>query len=387
MCLRGLPARRIKTLAACIRRADREGVNHAPLSARQISVLVRVAARELLWGLPAVAREVHAWRSLGYTIPDAAIREDALSSLARKRGHTDGAALFWTIPKVDNRDLLRLLVAYEVTWDFLDSVNERGAAAGQRNGRQLHLALVDALDPGRPVSDYYRYHGSCEDGDYLLRLVEVCRAACPQLPSYERVRESIVREAMRAQVLAINHDLDANCRDTTLRAWTLREFPAGHEAAWYELTGAASASLTVHVLLALGAEATCTEAELACAQRAYFPWISAVTTMLDSYVDQLEDATNGDHSYIGHYRSPDVAVRRIRWLLQRSFREAHSLTNAEYHILIIACMAAMYLSKDSARSPSLRGSTDSLVRAGGSLTRALLPILRLWRIAYAQRST
>jgi tetraprenyl-beta-curcumene synthase len=350
-------------------------------------VLLGVATRELLQGLPAVAREVRVWRSLAQAIPDAALRQDALSSLARKRGHTDGAALFWTIPAVDSRDLLRLLVAYEVLWDFLDSVNEHGASAGQRNGRQLHLALIEALDPVRPISDYYLHHPWREDGSYLRALVEVCREACSRLPSYERIRASVIQEATRAQVLAINHDLDAGCRDRTLRDWATHEFPVGHEATWFELTGAASASLTVHVLLALGAEETCTEAQLARARDAYFPWISAATTMLDSYVDQLEDAVNGDHSYVAHYPSPELAAERISWLLRRSIGEARSLADPEHHVLIVACMAAMYLSKDSARDASLRTGAKRFVRAGGSLTQTLLPILRLWRIAYAQRST
>jgi tetraprenyl-beta-curcumene synthase len=350
-------------------------------------VLVGVATRELLQGLPAVAREVRAWRRRARAIPDASIRHDALSALARKRGHTDGAALFWTLPAVDSRDLLRLLVAYEITWDFLDSVNERGAAAGQRNGRQLHLALLEALDPGVPISDYYRHHPWREDGGYLSTLVEVCRAGCVRLPSYDRARPLLVQEAARAQVLAINHDLDPVRRDGSLRAWAEHEFPAGHEATWFELTGAASASLTIHVLLALAAEAACAEVDLVRAQRAYFPWISAATTMLDSFVDQLEDAANGDHSYVAHYPTPASALPPIRTLLARSFGEARALADAEHHILIVACMVAMYLSKNSARSRPLRAGTESLVCAGGSLTRVLLPILRLWRVLYAQRST
>ncbi len=350
-------------------------------------MLARVTTRELLQGLPAVAREVSAWRTLAFAIPDARIRQDALSALARKRGHTDGAALFWTLPASRSPSLLRLLVAYEIMWDFLDSVNERGAAAGQRNGRQLHLALVEALDPSLPISDYYRYHPWREDGGYLRALVDVCRESCGRLPSYERIRPLVVLEAKRAQVLAINHDLDPACRDATLRAWAAEEFPGGHEASWFELTGAASASLTVHVLLALGAEAPSAELDLARTQNAYFPWISAATTMLDSYVDQLEDAANGDHSYIAHYQSPELVVQRIGQLLQRSFREARALENAEHHLLIVACMVAMYLSKDSARSHPLHAETKRLASAGGSLTRFLLPILRLWRIVYAQRST
>jgi tetraprenyl-beta-curcumene synthase len=359
----------------------------APLSLRQLGALARAATRELVWGLPAVKHEVHRWRARALAIPDPPIREDALSALSNKRGHTDGAALFTILPRARSPVLLRLLVAYEITWDFLDSVNEHGAASGQANGRQLHLALIEALEPGRPISDYYRHHPWRDDGGYLRALVQVCRDACTQLPSYERVRALVVQEATRAQVLAINHDLDHARRDTDLKQWAKSEFPDDPEVSWFELTGAASASLTVHALLALAAEPTVFNADIAQTQRAYFPWLSAATTMLDSYVDHAEDAINGDHSYIAHYATPESATRHTRELIQRSFLETGALRNRERHTLIAACMVAMYLSKDSARTQLLRKTTKSFIDAGGSLTRLLLPILRLWRIAYAQRST
>ncbi len=339
-----------------------------------------------MWGLAEVAREVSRWQARATEIPDPPLREDALSSLTRKRGHTDGAALFWTIPRIRDPNLLRVLVAYEIIWDFLDCVNERGADAGQANGRQLHLALIDALDVTRPISDYYQLHKCKGDGGYLRTLVEVCRESCVALPSYEAIRPLLVREATRAQVLAINHDLDSTCRDAGLREWAASEFPDAHDATWYELTGAASASLTVHALLALAAEQTCDADNTGQACAAYFPWISAATTMLDSYVDQAEDLANGDHSYVSHYDAPQLAAARIRELIRRSFMEARAREDGERHTLIVACMVAMYLSKDSAHTTSMRETTHSFVRAGGSLTRALLPILRLWRIAYAQRS-
>jgi tetraprenyl-beta-curcumene synthase len=107
----------------------------------------------------------------------------------------------------------------------------------------------------------------------------------------------------------------------------------------------------------------------------------------DSYVDQVEDAANGDHSYVAHYPTPREATRRIRWLIGRGLSEARALPNGERHTLIVARMIAMYLSRDSARTPDKDEATKSLVCAGGSLTKLLLPVLRLWRIAYAQRST
>ena len=127
-------------------------------------------------------------------------------------------------------------------------------------------------------------------------------------------------------MLGINHELDPARRDAALREWATQEFSAGHDAAWFELSGAASASLTVHALLALAAEPACADAEIERVRSAYFPWISAATTMLDSYVDQAEDAANGDHSYVAHYPSPELAAQRIRELVERSLRESLALS-------------------------------------------------------------
>lgn len=357
-----------------------------PLSPRQVWALLGASSRELLWGLPAVSREVHVWRGRATAIPDPRIRQDALDALVRKRTHLDGAALFWILPRRRNVHLLRALVAYEITLEFLDNMNERVADAGQANGRQLHLALAEALNPETQISDYYRFHPWVNDGGYLGALVERCREQCAFLPCYPQVRELAIREATRAQVLAINHEPDARCRDTALREWTASEFPNCKEASWFELSGAATSSLTVHLLLALAAEPTFDESDVNRACAVYFPWLSLATTMLDSYVDQFDDAITGDHSYIAHYASREVAVARLGEIVERAGRDARGLRNGHHHAVIVACMVAMYLSNDSANKVDLRATTRTLVRAGGSLTKLLLPVLRAWRIAYGLRS-
>ncbi|MCL2770567.1 MAG: DUF2600 family protein, partial [Solirubrobacterales bacterium] len=125
--------------------------------------LARAGARELIWGLRATSREVDRWRGLAERIPHSDLRADALHALSHKRGNIDGAALFWTLPDRRSAELLRALVAWEVLTDYLDCVNERGAALGTANGRQLHLALAEALQPwGGHLSDYYRHHSSRE---------------------------------------------------------------------------------------------------------------------------------------------------------------------------------------------------------------------------------
>ena len=357
-------------------------VDPTPLSPGQLRALVAGAARELSWGLPAVSRELRAWRAMAESIPDAPIREDALHSLDTKRGHADGAALFTILPRRRDGGLLALLVAYETIVDFLDCVSER--CPTHANGVQLHRALADALDPGGPLHDYYRHHPWRDDGGYLVALVTVCRAGCRALPSFERVRPLVLREARRARVLGMNHDAPAR-RDTALRAWAEREFPDERELRWFELSGAASATLVVHVLLTLAAEPDVSAQDVAATYAAHWPWIALATTMLDSYVDEADDLASGNHAYIGHYPDRDAAIARVRESIRNALRAAGALRDGRRHVVIVSCMIALYLSNESARVPELRTTTASLVAAGGSLVRLLLPILRAWRMIYRQR--
>jgi tetraprenyl-beta-curcumene synthase len=355
-----------------------------PLSRSQIAALARAATRELTWALRAVSNEERAWRARAQRIPSSALREAALSALATKRGHTDGAAMFTILPDRRHPGLLRILVAFEVIWDYLDSAHE--GAPTEANGRQLHLALIDALDPDRPLSDWYRHHPDGDDGGYLRSLVEACRTEACRLTSYEQVRPYLVREAWRGQVLALNHIRDPHERDVALKRWALEEFPEETALCWYELSGAASASLVVHALLALAAEPHVTDDQVAIVRAAYWPWVSLATTMLDSWVDAPDDNSNGNHSYIAHYPDGGVAVDRICESIAESAHRVRRLEQGDLHAVIVACMVALYLTRDTARTPPARSTTSVIVDAGGSLTQVLVPILRLWRVRYRQQA-
>ncbi len=356
----------------------------APLSAPQLLALATAAGRELSWGLRAAARELRGWRAAAAAIPDPGLRADALASLACKRGHADGAALFTILPRRRDARLLRLLVAYETMVDYLDNVSERHPTCA--NGLQLHGALADALDPDTPLNDWYRHHPTCDDGGYLAALVDACREGCRALPSYELVRPLLARDARLALVLGINHDPDPVRRDAALREWAAVELPGERELAWFELSGAASATMSVLALLALAADPALCAAEVDAVHAAYWPWISLATTMLDSWVDATDDPRDGHHSYVAHYGDAAAALPRVRAAVGRGAAAARGLPAGHRHAVIVGCMVALYLSEDSARTPATRADTRELVRAGGSLVRLLLPMLRGWRLAYGQRA-
>ncbi|HEY5285931.1 MAG TPA: DUF2600 family protein [Solirubrobacteraceae bacterium] len=344
-------------------------------------------ARETVWGLRCVSREVERWRVRAAEIPDATIRNDALAALEHKRSNAEGAALFWIIPRQRCPRLLNLLVAYEIMADFLDSAIERGANAGIVNGRQLHLALVDAVDVQRPISDYYRHHPWQDDGGYLSRLVVACRRGCAMLPSYAGVRPLLMRAATLAQVQGLNHELDLRLREMVLRLWAAGQAEPGSELGWYETAGAASAWLTVLALMAVAAEPAPPAGYALDVYLAYFPWISLTATLLDSYGDLVEDRLTEENSYINCYGTLEAAILRIGEVMRRAAIEARLLTNGERHSVILAAMIAMYLSKDSVLTAEMRPSSQQLLCSGETLTRLLSPVLRAWRLLYSLRDT
>lgn len=313
------------------------------------------------------------------------LRNDALDTLGKSRANADGAALFSTLARRRDPRLLRLLVAYELMADFLDSVSERGASAGVANGLQLHLAMTDALDPDKAMRDYYRHNPWRENAGYLQLLLAACRERFTSLPAHACVQAQAIHAAALADVQGCNHEPDPKRREIMLRRWAQRRFPQDTGLSWFELTGAASAWLSVLALLALAAELAVSPHDGVETSASYL-WISLAGTMLDSFGDMDEDLAQGAHSYIRHYPTEEIAAARVGELVSRATTSARSLRNGHRHGVVVACMVAMYLSKDSARAPHMRARTASLMQAGGPLARVLVPVLRAWRVLYGQQT-
>jgi tetraprenyl-beta-curcumene synthase len=319
-------------------------------------------------------------------IPDPLLRADALGSLAEKRYYIDGAALFWILPSRRNGELLALLVAYQTMADYLDVASERGAEhRGGASTGSLMLSLVDAVDVDAPLHDYYADHPWKDDGGYLRALVLRCRRACLGLPRYRQARPLLLREARRGHALELCHDPEPRRRDEALRAFADREFGTVPAASWFELAGNATSLLGVLAVMALAGDETGTDEDLHAAVDLYSPWVGALSTMLDSYIDQADDARTRRWSAIAYYPNSENAEGRIALLMSTVLRDAARLRHGQRHTLIVAMMIAMFLTSDSATSGPLAASTRQLRRAGGPLTMVLVPVLRCWRLLYGQR--
>src|SRR5829696_8568879 len=76
--------------------------------------------------LPCARRELRAWRRRALAIPDPALRAHACATLRDEHANAEGAALLAsTAPPERRAEVVRLLVAYQVMYDYLDTLTEQ----------------------------------------------------------------------------------------------------------------------------------------------------------------------------------------------------------------------------------------------------------------------
>src|SRR5215203_6043755 len=96
------------------------------LRASETLALAATLADYWLTVFPQARRELARWRRIAEAIPDDELRGLALTTLEEESGLAEGAAIFATLAPRRHRDaLVRLLVAWQVAYDFLDTLDER----------------------------------------------------------------------------------------------------------------------------------------------------------------------------------------------------------------------------------------------------------------------
>jgi len=345
-------------------------------------------ARYWLTIWPLARHALNGWKELAASIPDAELRRLALATHANEHLNAEGAAIFATLaPWRLTPVLVRGLVAYQVLFDYLDTITEQPESSPD-DARRLHRALLDALDPtrhGRPT-DWYSLDARRYDGGYIAELVEVCRRSVRRLPTYAAVAPVALRMAERSgEVQAINHDA-AGHRADQLQTWARGHPDLRHELQWWELAASASSSLGVHALLALATDRDTTIGRASEAEQSYCVSLGALNTLLESLIDLPVDIETGDHSFAAYYASPAAAAVRLRSIAFAARAGAYALPKPERHMVILAGMLGFYLSTREAWLDHAEPAAAATLDAIGPPTQALVRVLRLRRSLQSRRA-
>ncbi len=338
------------------------------------------AARYWLGIFPQVGRELRHWRECALRIPDPVLRQLALVTQGSERGNLEGAAAFAVLaPRAQRVQVVRAAVAFQATYDYIDTLAEQPSHDPVANGHQLHLALLTALEPGTEHEDYYKHNSCSHDNGYIRNLVDTCRNAFCALPSYSSVAESALRATRRMVAYqSLNHGSESH---RALALWACSETPAGTELRWWETAAGAASSLSVFALIAAAGRPFLGAGETIALERAYFPWIGALHVLLDSLIDHAADIEAGHHSLMEHYTSVEEAAARLGSIAARALHATEMLSDGIQHAMILAAMTSFYLSAPSASTPNWQPVTNRVLEAVGTLAAPTMIVLRARRAA------
>jgi tetraprenyl-beta-curcumene synthase len=344
----------------------------------EIIALVTAGVVYWLTIYPRARLEIRRWRRCAERIPDGTLRAQALYKLSHERLNPEAAAFFAVLaPRRHRRALVRLMVDFQIAYDYLDAINEEPATAPLRNGLQLHRALSDAVSSDAPDTDYYLHHPQHDDDGYLLGLVRACRAALQTLPSSAALEPLLLHAAQRCgEAQSRNHAVLVE-GDEQLIEWAAAQEDTG-EYLWWELAAAGISCLALHALFA-AAECATTLAEAKRIDTAYYPPICAISALLDSLVDHDDDAGGTNHSFVGHYPSSNLTAERFATITSEACELSSVLANHRRHAVILAGIASFYLSAPGARSERARPAARRTLACLGPSSAAILAVMRLRR--------
>lgn len=346
--------------------------------------LALMSARYWTTVVPRAQRQVQRWHDRARAIPNPDLRAIALAKLREERFNVQTAPTFATLAPRDQRsNVVEAIVALQVIYDYLDGVTEQPVAEQLRNGRQLFLALGDAVSPSREArEDYYRYHPHSDDGGYLQALVDTTRGAVAKLPAGPAVGELMGVVASRCgEAQARAHAVQCDGLEQ-LERWA-SEHAEHEQVSWREsLAGSASAVISMHALIAAGADRRTTRAQAARLET-FHRSTCALATILDGLADRVHDERR-DGARIGYLRYfPDGESLSVELtgIARRAADTARGVPRAGHHLMTLAGVVAYYTSALGAGESSSKALVAPLHRELRPLIAPTLMFMRAWRRA------
>lgn len=335
---------------------------------------------------PQVRQELRRWERQAYAIPDPVLRAHALQKLSAERLNPEAAAFFAVLaPWLTRARVVRLIVAFQLLYDYLDAVNETGTHLA--NGLLLHRALFDVVQPASPTADYYQLNGAHkEDGGYIHALVATCRHLVSTLTSARRLAPVLMPAVNRVcEAQSYNHAL-ASEGESGLMRWCSRLL-SDAKYLWWEVAAGGISCLGIHALFALSADPRSTTHQAELVDAAYFPPVCALSALLDSLSDHYADMGTANNSFTARYRDSTHAAERFAAIANEAGELITTLQNPRRHAIILAGIVAFYLSSTSVRGAFPAPIAERLLEDLGALVWLMRATMRLRRKFYNRTFT
>jgi tetraprenyl-beta-curcumene synthase len=328
--------------------------------------------------LPAVRSEVSQIRNLACQIPDAELKTQALASIDSKLFHCQGGAVFALLHRKKFAQLVPLIVAFQSISDYLDNLCDRSISLDPEDFRQLHQSMLDAIQPGSPITNYYAYRGDVDDGGYLQKLVEQCQIILSQMPNLAMVQPKLLEWVGLYCDLQVHKHIHKDLREQALLQWWDEHRENYSELEWQEFAAATGSTLGMFMCFVFASNDKFDDAEFEQFTNAYFPYVCAVHIMLDYFIDQEEDRIGGDLNFCNYYEDVQTMLSRLQWVTKQAQLCVSLLPNSRFHGMILEGLLALYLSDSKVNQQEEVGKAVSLLMKNSSLGRLFFWINSNW---------
>lgn len=332
---------------------------------------------------PTARSEIRRWKRVARSIPNPVLREHALGKLSNEALNPEAAAFFAVLaPKTNRSGLVRLIVAYQAMYDYLDAVNEEPTFSSLRDGLQLHRALLDAVQLQHTSNGHYTPGSHHDDGGYLNALIDTCRDLLDAFPSRVSLTPALIAAARRCgEAQARNHAVSVEGYDQLIN-WSEEQSPCSNGYQWWELAAAGISCLAIHALFAAAATPKTTLHEVRSIDAAYFPPICAISALLDSLIDLPHDADTINHSFAAHYTTSSHAAERYAAIIVGAEERLSGLRHARRHRIILAGITGYYLSAPAAYTTFARTVTIRAISAASPVIWPILAVMGIRRLKH-----
>ena len=300
-------------------------------------------------------------RERAATIPDPLLRNEALASIDGKAYHVAGAAILATfLPPEAARAYVDVVTPLESIYDYLDNLCDRHPEVEPSAYPVLHRAIADALDPDAEPRDYYARGPAGDDGGYLRDLVVQTQHALRAVPQIERLRPLFAEAASFYAEMQTYVHLPRGQREIACVEWYERHRDRFRALDWNEFVCAAGSQFQVYAPLYA---AFADDGEIEAAYAAYFPFVSALHVLLDSFIDQAEDDHHDELNFVKTYGGAAALRKRAAFLAQSARTKFEALQQPARHRFVLRTLVLFYLSHPKLAAQRLDREAKALLRA------------------------
>lgn len=331
--------------------------------------------------LPSVHQQLDYWLKRAEEIPDDELRKQALASINSKMFHCEGGAVFALLAGEDFESAVKFIVAYQTISDYLDNLCDRSTSLDPKDFAALHEAMSHALTVGAEHNEYYRYRNEWNDNGYLQELVETCQNVLLNHPRYFMIKEHLLDLCEYYCDLQIHKHVKVEERVPRLQKWFEKHKEQLPEMEWYEFSACSGSTLGIFCLVSYSFSPEFKEEYGKIIKEGYFPYIQGLHILLDYFIDQEEDAREGDLNFCFYYKNEEDLFNRLRHFVIQADKMTKNLPNKRFHQLINRGLLGLYLSDEKVhKQDSVRELAKNIIKKSGLTSLFFYLNCRVYRV-------